>query len=144
VKTTEQLIAEMADREAIRELPRLYCHYLWTHDHESMANLFTEDATISIKGMEDYAICGRVKLAKVFQRVNAKYSSLPFVHNHVIELESPERATGYAYYEILEDRGSRYLAAGYYRDEYRKVDGQWKFQTRKVHMATNFDTVPEK
>ncbi len=142
-KSTEQLLAELADREAIRELPRLYCHYLWTRDPHSMANLFTEDATICIQGMEDYAISGRDKLAKVFQRVNARYSSLPFIHNHIIELEGPGRANGYAY-EILESEGSKYLAAGYYRDEYRKVDGRWKFHYRKIHMATDFDRVPEK
>ncbi|HEY2104783.1 MAG TPA: nuclear transport factor 2 family protein [Candidatus Binataceae bacterium] len=143
-KSTEQMLAELADREAIRELPRLYCHYLWTKDPQKMANLFTEDATICIQGMEDYAITGRDKLAKVFQRVNARYASLPFIHNHIIELEGPDRANGYSYYEILESEGSRYLAAGYYRDQYRKIDGQWKFQYRKVHMATDFDRVPEK
>ena len=144
VKTPEQLLAELLDREAIRELPRLYCHYLWTKDPHAMANLFTQDATICIQGMEDYAITGRDKLAKVFGRVNARYSSLPFIHNHIVELEGPDRANGYAYYEILESEGSKYLAAGYYRDDYRKIDGLWKFQYRKIHMATDFDRVPEK
>ena len=144
MKTIEQALAELLDCEAIRELPCLYCHYLWTKDPESMANLFTEDATISIKGMEDYAITGRDKLVKVFRRVNAKYASQPFIHNHVVDLEGPNRASGYAYYEILEQEGSRYLASGYYRDEYRKVDGLWKFQSRKVHMATDFDRTPER
>jgi uncharacterized protein (TIGR02246 family) len=144
MKSTEQLLAELLDREAIRELPRLYCHYLWTKDPERMAALFTEDATICIEGMEDYAITGRDKLAKVFKRVNARYASQPFIHNHIVELEAANRASGYAYYEILEQDGSTYLAAGYYRDEYRKVDGQWKFQSRKIHMATDFDRAPEK
>jgi uncharacterized protein (TIGR02246 family) len=144
VKTTEQLLAELLEREAIRELPRLYCHYLWTKDPERMAGLFTEDATICIQGMEDYAITGRDKLAKVFKRVNARYASQPFIHNHIIELEGPDRASGYSYYEILEQEGSTYLAAGYYRDEYRKVDGEWKFQSRKVHMVTDFDRAPDK
>lgn len=134
----------MLDREAIRELPRLYCHYLWIKDPVSMANLFAEDATIYIRGMEDYAITGREKLAKVFARVNARYASQPFIHNHIVDLESPERASGYAYYEILEDEGNRFLAAGCYHDQYRKIDGQWKFQLRMIHMATDFDRVPEK
>jgi uncharacterized protein (TIGR02246 family) len=134
----------MVDREAIRELPRLYCHYLWTQDHDRMANLFTADATICIQGMEDYAITGRDKLAKVFRRVNARYASQPFIHNHIVDLEGPDRASGYAYYEILEQEGSRYLAAGYYHDQYRKVDGEWKFHSRKIHMATDFDRAPEK
>jgi hypothetical protein len=144
VKTTEQLLAELADREAIRELPRLYCHFLWTKDPVRMANLFAEDATISIRGMEDYAITGRDKLAKVFARVNARYASQPFIHNHIIELEGPDRASGYSYYEILEGEGEKFLAAGYYHDQYRKINGEWKFQSRKVHMATDFDRVPEK
>jgi uncharacterized protein (TIGR02246 family) len=145
VKSTEQLVAEMLDRESIRELPRLYCHYLWTRDPDRMANLFTDDATICIVGMEDYAITGRDKLAKVFRRVNARYSSQPFIHNHIVDLEGPDRASGYAYYEILEQDGSRFLAAGYYHDQYRKgVDGQWKFQSRTIHMATDFDRAPDR
>ncbi|SRR5579883_1473971 len=143
-KSIDQLVAEMYDREAIRELPRLYCHYLWIQDPVKMADLFTEDATICIEGMEDYAISGRDKLAKVFRRVNARYASQPFIHNHIVNLEGPDRATGYAYYEILEQGGAAYLAAGYYRDVYRKVDGEWKFESRKVHMSTDFDRTPGK
>ena len=145
MKSTEESLRELMDREAIRELPRLYCHYMWTNDPESMANLFTDDATICIQGMEDYAITGRDKLAKVFRRVNAKYVTQPFIHNHIIELAGAGHATGVAYYEILEARqGGRYMAAGYYRDEYRKVDGQWKFQSRKIHMVTDFDRLSDK
>lgn len=110
-----------------------------------MASLFNEDATICIQGMEDYAITGRDKLSEVFRRVNAKYTSRPFVHNHVVEIEGPDRATGVCYYEILEGRQEGgFLAAGYYRDEYRKVDGQWKFQSRKIHMVTDFDRQSDK
>jgi hypothetical protein len=145
MKSIEESLRELMDREAIRELPRLYCHYLWTKDHERMASLFSEDATVCIQGMEDYAITGRDKLAKVFRRVNAKYESQPFIHNHIIDLEGPDRATGVSYYEILEGReGGRFLAAGYYRDEYRKVEGEWKFQSRKIHMVTDFDRLPDK
>ncbi len=145
MKSVDESVRELMDREAIRELPRLYCHCLWTNDPEGMASLFTDDATICIQGMEDYAITGRDKLAKVFRRVNAKYATQPFIHNHIIELEGPDRATGVAYYEILEARqGGRYLAAGYYQDEYLKVNGQWKFQSRKIHMVTDFDRLPDK
>jgi uncharacterized protein (TIGR02246 family) len=144
MKSLEEQLAELADREAIRDLPRLYCHYLWTQDPVRMADLFTEDATICIDGMEDYAITGREKMAKVFGRVNARYAALPFIHNHVIELTGPESATGVAYYEMLESKeGKRFLAAGFYRDDYRKVDGQWKFHYRKIYMATEFDNPPQ-
>ena len=133
------------DREAIRELPRLYCHYMWTSDSEGMASLFSEDGTVCIQGMEDYAITGRDKLAKVFRRVNAKFAAEPLIHNHIVELEGPDRATGVSYYEIHEARqDGRFMAAGYYRDEYRKVDGHWKFQSRKIHMVTDFDRLPDR
>jgi uncharacterized protein (TIGR02246 family) len=145
MKSIEQALVDLADREAIRDLPRLYCHYLWIQDPVRMANLFTEDATICIEGMEDYAITGRDKLAKVFRRVNARYASQPFIHNHIVELDGPDHATGIAYYEILTTReGTKYLAAGFYRDEYRKVGGEWKFQSRKVHTVTDLDSPPEK
>jgi uncharacterized protein (TIGR02246 family) len=140
MKSVDTAVAGLMDREAIRELPRLYCHYLWTGDWQAMANLFTEDATICIEGMEDYAIIGRDKLAKVFRRLGARHTTQPFIHNHVIEMNGGDRATGVAYYEIYEsNEGVRRLSAGYYRDQYRKVGGEWKFQFRKIHLATDWD-----
>jgi len=76
VKSIQQLLAELLDREAVRELPRLYCHYLWTRDPDHVAGHFTEDATTCIQGMEDYAITGRDKARRGFQKDERKVESL--------------------------------------------------------------------
>jgi len=42
--TQEQIIGELADREAIRELARRYAHCVWQKDVEGAIELFTDDA----------------------------------------------------------------------------------------------------
>ena len=36
MKTTEQLVQDLLDREAIRDLPKRYCHCVWTGDLEGI------------------------------------------------------------------------------------------------------------
>ena len=49
-KSIEQLVRELADKEAIRELPQLYCHLVWKKDVPSIVNLFTDDGEFDAGG----------------------------------------------------------------------------------------------
>ncbi len=107
-KSIEAQVREMADREAIRDLPLKYCHYVWKKEVPAIVNLFTADGDLDPH---------------------------PFIHNHVVELQGNDRATGTCYVEIRGTRdGKSMIAAGYYDDEYAKVSDEWKFRSRKVHM----------
>ena len=46
-RPTKSVVREMLDREAIRDLPVRYCHYVWTNDVDGMMGLFTEDGLLS-------------------------------------------------------------------------------------------------
>ncbi len=52
------------------------------------------------------------------------------VATHTIDLQSPERATGYAYYQVLTAIGLDHW--GRYFDEYVNVDGTWLIAHRRA------------
>jgi hypothetical protein len=56
MKTTDELVRELADREAIRDLPARYCDCLWRQDLDGPVDLFTDDARFVVKGLELEAV----------------------------------------------------------------------------------------
>ena len=134
-KSTDQLLQEMLDREAIRDLPILYCHHVWKSDVKGMVDLFTEDGSICINDGTIPDTKGRENLITMYEKALNDLAPRPFIHNHVVNLEGPDKASGTCYVEIrgITD-GKSIIGAGYYDDEYRKVDGEWKFLSRDVNM----------
>ena len=132
-KSLETLVQEMADREAIRDLPLKYCHYVWKKDVSAIVNLFTEDGEFDAGGAQ-LAAKGRAALLKAYQEGLSTLEPHPFIHNHVFELQGADRATGNCYLDLRAVRdGQSIIAGGYYDDEYAKVNGEWKFRSRKFH-----------
>jgi hypothetical protein len=137
MKTTEQLVQELLDREAIRDLPKRYCHCVWTSDLDGIVNLFSEDGCMimqSSKGPQTTA--GRDKLRKTFARVVDELGPRPYIHNHVIQLKDAAHATGTCYVELRDSKHDmRWLGTGFYNDEYVKVGNEWKFKSRDVTLV---------
>ncbi len=133
IKTTEELVIELADREAIRELPARYCDCVWQNDLKTMVELFTEDATFVVKGPKREATTkGRAELRKMYERALGEVSPRPYIHNHVVNLQSKTKATGRCYVELRSGaRDMEWIGTGYYDDEYLKVGDQWKFASRR-------------
>jgi ketosteroid isomerase-like protein len=125
----------MADREAIRDLPLRYCHYVWKKDVPAIVNLFTDDGVFDAGGGNQSPPKGKEALLKSYGQGLSNLDPHPFIHNHVVELQGTDRATGTCYLELRATReGKSMIAAGYYDDEYAKVGDEWKFRSRKVHM----------
>lgn len=132
-KSIETLVHEMADREAIRELPLKYCHLVWKKDIPGIVNLFTEDGEFDAGGAGPVAK-GRKELLEKYEQ-GLGIDPRPYIHNHVIELQSPTRATGNCYLDLrATQNGKSVIAAGYYDDVYKKVGDAWKFRSRKFHI----------
>ncbi len=128
----EATIRALADKEAIRDLARLYAHHVWQLEVEPLVDLFTEDGEMDTSLEEP--IRGREALREVFQRlVNDDQADLqPFVHNHVIELDG-DRAKGTAYIDLRSIRDGRsMLGSGYYLDEYVREGSAWKIKSRRL------------
>ena len=47
-KSVEQTVAELADRDAIRELPQRYCDCVWRGDIPGLVDLFTDDGAFIV------------------------------------------------------------------------------------------------
>jgi hypothetical protein len=132
-KSTDQIVAELADREAIRDLPVRYCDHVWRTDVEGIVDLFTEDGAFSISAQDsENTTTGRANLLKMYKEALASVTPRPYIHNHVIELKGGGRATGRCYVELRDaSNNMNWIGTGFYHDDYSKVGEQWKFQSRK-------------
>jgi hypothetical protein len=137
MKTTDELVRELVDREAIRDLPKRYCHCVWTNDLDGIVNLFSEDGSIIMETSKGpQTTTGHEKLQKAFRRVVDDLGPRPYIHNHVIELKDTGHATGTCYVELRDSKHDmKWLGTGYYNDEYVKVGDQWKFKSRRVTLV---------
>ncbi|MBW2268686.1 MAG: nuclear transport factor 2 family protein [Deltaproteobacteria bacterium] len=125
-------LRELADREAIRDLARLYAHHVWRQDVAGAIGLFTEDGEMDTG--ETPPIRGRAALLEAYQGMLGDTQLQPFVHNHVIDLHGDD-ATGTCYLDLRARMDGRsMIGSGYYDDCYARSDGEWKFRSRKLTM----------
>jgi uncharacterized protein (TIGR02246 family) len=132
MKKTDELVRELVDREAIRELAARYCDCLWRNDLDGVVNLFTADGTFVVKGIEVEAVSrGRAEIKKTHEKALAETTPRIFVHNQIVSLLGGDRATGRCYVEVRDAKtGMDWIGAGDFQDEYAKVGDEWKFSAR--------------
>lgn len=129
---------QLADREAIAELPALYSHYVHTQNIDQILNLFDADGELeivgSVKGASGTFKAGPL-LRQMFENGFPKMKPWPFVHNQIVRLESASTATGVAHVEIRSGtQGFKVVGVGYYNDTFVKTKtGEWKFRRREYH-----------
>jgi hypothetical protein len=138
----EQQLANLLDREAIRELPRLYCHYVRTRALHPMLELFADDGGFEMPSpgtpgsMAGGVWTGREALAAVFQAGFVRSDPYPFVHNHIVTLLGPDTASGFVYAEVrMGSQNMRAALVVVYEDAYVKERGRWKFRFRKLNLT---------
>jgi uncharacterized protein (TIGR02246 family) len=132
MKTTDELVRELVDREAIRDLSVRYCDCLRRKDVDGLLALFTDDATFVIKGIEVDAVSrGTAEIRRMHEKAVAKTNPRLFVHTQIVNLLGVDRATGRSSVEVRNMRLTmESLGLGYFEDEYAKVANQWKFTSR--------------
>lgn len=120
-------LARIEAKDEIRELTARYCHAVVDGDADRIVGLFCRDGVFRTHTV---APMGHDQLREFYQALTAR-THKPFVQNHVIELESDERATGRCSVEIrVWQDGRAYTQAGHYLDRYRKEDRRWRFEER--------------
>ncbi|MGE0521131.1 MAG: nuclear transport factor 2 family protein [Candidatus Binatia bacterium] len=132
-ETRDRLLAELLDREAIRNLAIRYADRVWQNDVDGVVALFTNDGEFIFSGSTELLqVKGRENLTVFFERGFERLGRpLPFVHNHLVEMTDADHATGTASLEVRSgQRELQLVAVGSYRDEYEKVGGEWKFKRR--------------
>ena len=129
----EQMVQELWDREKIRELTYRYGLAIEAQDEEQMANLFTTDGAVDFSSLGRGVIQGHAAL-KEFYRFTWPLKVKPFFTNHLITLDG-ERASGICSLENRATRGDdSMIGAGRLHDTYVRINGDWKFATRRVEM----------
>lgn len=120
--------------EEIKNLRIKYTHALDTNDMEAASLVFAEDA-ICQTDREPWNGRAEIKqgLEKAFKDFDLyKRGRYPFLHlisNHLIELNVDDTASGSCY--LIDNVTERepgenpLLLLGVYKDEYRKINGQW-------------------
>lgn len=135
--SSEVLVRELADKEAIRDLARSYAHQVWRGDIRAIADLFAPDGVMDTPDLPP--LVGPEGIFEAYSKMLTADEFHPFVHNHVIDLDG-DTATGTCYLDLrAKINGRQLLSSGWYDDHYRRVDGVWKFASRKVTML---DFVP--
>lgn len=133
----EKAVQELLDREAIRDLPRRYCHYVWTNDVERMLGIFAADGVLSTRGDDGETREIKGPALREFYVSLDRFKPRPYIHNHIIELLGADRAKGTCYVELRrETRAMEWIGTGYYDDEYVKEGAVWKFRARHYRAVT--------
>ena len=136
VDALENAVRVVVARDEIRELTAEYCRLVVQGDSDGLVGLFTEDASLAThfpegSGQDDVVPTGTAALREAYHDIGATRLK-PFVHNHIIEVDG-DTARGFCSVEIrLTQEGVAFTGAGHYEDEYRRVDGRWRFQRREL------------
>lgn len=134
-------LADVVARESIRDLVARYNSYGDSGLFDRMIELFATDAVLEIR---DVAHHGHDEIRAVFTRVPERTSKSGSVGRpaylrhctatHQIDLIDETHATGRCYFFVLTTIGLDHW--GRYLDEYRVVDGDWRFARRQVRPDT--------
>jgi uncharacterized protein (TIGR02246 family) len=132
MKTTDELVRELVDREAIRDLSVRYCDCLRRKDVDGLLALFADDATFVIKGLEVEAVSrGSAEIRRMHEKALTETNPRLFVHTQIVNLLGVGRATGRCSVEVRNVAITmEWLGLGYFEDEYAKVGDQWQFTSR--------------
>jgi ketosteroid isomerase-like protein len=135
-------VEELLAREAIRDLVARYNHHGDGGRLEAVAELFTEDGVLEYQDGRNPAetFPGRASIRDFLEETAARFAreasqlGAQYVRHHlathVVDLAGPDAATGVAY--VLTLRATGLAEWGRYFDDYRRVDGQWRFGRRRV------------
>jgi hypothetical protein len=129
-------IWELVARESVRDLVQRYNANGDSGRFDPLLELFAEDASMDVMGS---VYRGHREIREFFEGVargtgTQKGQKASFIRHftstHQIDVISENEARGRCYYAVLTDNGLDHW--GRYVDEYRKVDGEWRFWKRKV------------
>ena len=128
-------LSDLLAREAIRDLVARYNAYGDGGLIDRMVELFAEDAVLEI-GADRYEGRGAIRglFSGTVERSAGAAGGPTYVRHvtttHQIDLVDAAHATGRCYFTVLTRIGLDHW--GRYLDEYRTVDGEWRFARRRV------------
>jgi len=135
-KAIGEKVQELIDREEIREIIAIYAHRV-AHAC-SVADLFTDDGLYVVRfpGRPPAIVEGGSNLKSHFSAglevLGDLERPLPMIHNLLLKIQGDE-ASGICSNELrMTEDGQSMIGSGYYRDQYRRVNGRWRFAVRDM------------
>ena len=133
-KTREQLLDELLDKQALRELVNAYCNAADRHDHEKMRALYHEDA------IDEHGHFAKGPAMDFIDKLPQIQAPMQILHHNVTTVNlklDGDRAEGevylIAFHKVRVDSDSYdVLIGGRYFDKYEKRKGVWKFSHRSI------------
>ena len=141
----EDAASRLWAHEQIKQLKAAYFRAVDTQDYPCIAALFTEDAAVDFTGELRHHIghhgvtaeslipapqivIGGLAAAKVIEDAIDGLVTVHHGHDPLIEITSSTSASGrWSLHDILEYEKETMHGYGHYTEEYRLVEGRWKF-----------------
>ncbi|MBE0598868.1 MAG: nuclear transport factor 2 family protein [Desulfuromonadales bacterium] len=120
----------VADELAIRSLVARYVDAVHRRHRDDWAATWADDGLWSLPGT---AIAGREKIAQFWSEAMQSFSFVAMLmHSGTLEIAG-ERARGRWYLTeyTIDRQGAQQMIIGIYSDQYRKIDGEWRFGQRQ-------------
>ena len=128
----EKRVRALEDANAIRNLKARYAAYCDDqYNADGIASLFADDAVWENKNHGSYQ--GREAIRSFFRRASQIYTfAIHYSLNGQIEVDGDTaRAQWYTFMPCILGEGNRAMwRAGVDREEYARVDGEWKFKRK--------------
>jgi uncharacterized protein (TIGR02246 family) len=127
----------LEDRVAIQELNGIYADGVVRFDAQTWASVWADDAHWNLMGHE---VNGKAAIVAFWQQAMGGLEAVSFqCVPCMIEVTGETATSRVQTQEILKpkDAPSRHVG-GLYEDELAKVDGQWKFTSRKFKIIAEF------
>ena len=126
---------ELEARESIRDLVARYNANGDTGRFDQVVELFAPDAVMDVENQPERVGLDEIRGIFTGARQRADYGSHPVYLRHMtathqIDIVDRSTAKGRCYYQVLTAIGLDHW--GRYIDDYRTVDGAWKFARRRV------------
>jgi SnoaL-like domain len=137
-KNCDNILMDLEDREAIREVLYKHCYCVDTVDADGWAGLFSEDGSFSIEptsaGGPLGPVTGRAALREFASTAFPAAAGIHSSSNEIISVNGGE-ATATSYCVALLDRPHPKVAtAARFDDHLRRVNGQWLISSRRVSL----------
>lgn len=124
----EPRLRTIEDKLALGELVSGYAYAVGQGDGEGIADLFCEDGAFVAPSRE---VRGCENLRRFFASIATRGTTVPSVTNCVFEI-SGDHAKGTSTLIVLSALATRELLCGFYNDDCVRVDGRWRFHSRRL------------
>lgn len=134
----------VSDSFAIQQLNYRYAYYCDSFQTDAWVDCFTPDAVFDETefGLRRYVGSAQIR-ENAEDRAGRIEQLVHLMNNHLIFEVTPDTARGWVFVfaDMIVRQGDRIKVHCTYKDEYRKVGGDWKISSREVLKSLPVETV---